>query len=599
MITQTSHDGRHKLRRRSSRPGGVLLVMVVLLIVAAAITALVWFYLSRASGEAVEDLIVRPVIRGSFEHIVLEQGTVESPAGDELREVRCKVKGRSTTGTPVLWAIDEGTHVQAGDKLVQLDSSALEQELVTQKIACNTSAAAEVQAENTLRAAEIARVEYLEGSFKQEEQAILSEIFVAEENLRRAQLAYKSTERLAAKGIVTSLQLEGDQFAVDKAKNELDAARGKLEVLRKYTQPKMLKQYDSDIATAQAKWQAEKDSHELEVKKRKDLEQQIEACTIVAPIAGQVVHGNLYSRRGGSEFVLEPGSMIRERQIVIRLPDPTKMQIKALVNESRVSQVAAGMPVAISLEALKDHVIQGKVTKVNQYAEPGSWSSGNIKEYATYIAIADPPPEMRSGMNAEVRISVERQESALQVPVQTLYETKGHYFCLVKQDQGFETRAIEVGSSNEHFMTIKQGLQEGEQLVMNPRAHASYLQLPELPDKSPQESLARESRPGAAGDRPPQNEQDTARGPGDRPQRPPADLSPQKLFARLDKDGDGTLSSKELGGLPAEDRERILAAHRDAGGAVSRAEFLAALQKPAGGEGPNGRKPPGGQGPGP
>ena len=36
---------------------------------------------------------------------------------------------------------------------------------------------------------------------------------------RRAQLAFQSTERLAAKGIVTALQLEGDQFAVEKAKN--------------------------------------------------------------------------------------------------------------------------------------------------------------------------------------------------------------------------------------------------------------------------------------------------------------------------------------------------------------------------------------------
>ena len=35
--------------------------------------------------------------------------------------------------------------------------------------------------------------------------------------------AFVSGERLAAKGVVSNLQLEGDQFAVDKAQKELDA----------------------------------------------------------------------------------------------------------------------------------------------------------------------------------------------------------------------------------------------------------------------------------------------------------------------------------------------------------------------------------------
>ena len=86
----------------------------------------------------------------------------------------------------------------------------------------------------------------------------------------------------------------------------------------------------------------------------------------------------------------------------------------------------------IRVDALKDELIQGEVDKVNQYAEPGSWSSGNMKKYATFIKITNPPPELRSGMNAEVRIHVERKPDALQVPVQALAEHKGKFFALVK-----------------------------------------------------------------------------------------------------------------------------------------------------------------------
>jgi multidrug efflux pump subunit AcrA (membrane-fusion protein) len=337
---------------------------------------------------------------------------------------------------------------------------------------------------------------------------ILSEVFVAEENLRRAQLAFQSTERLAAKGIVTSLQLEGDEFAVEKAKNELEAAKTKLEVLRNYTKAKMLKQFDSDIATASAKWQAEKESNKLEQTKLEDIKKQIANCTIVfpqlekegAPMEGQVVYANLYSHRGGTEFVLEAGATVRENQVLIRLPDSARMQVKATINESRISLIRAGMPVAISVDAVKDRVLSGTVTKVNPYAEPGSWSSGNIREYAAFIDIHNSPPEIRTGMNAEVRIFVDRQENALQVPVQALCETKGHYFCLVQGGTQFETREVRVRSSNDSFMIIESGLQEGEQVVMNPRGYPDKLQLPDLPDEKPKFMGGDKASPGAAGD---------------------------------------------------------------------------------------------------
>jgi multidrug resistance efflux pump len=434
-------------------------------------------------------------------------------------EIRCEVRSATSGGVKVLWVEEEGKHVKKGDKLVQLDSSSFDKELVQQQIVCNTSQAGVIQAENTLQAAEISRVEYLEGTFKQEEQLILSEIFVAEENLRRAQLAYQSTERLAAKGIVTSLQLEGDQFAVEKAKNELDSAKTKVDVLRRYTKEKTLKQFDSDITSAKAKWESEKESYKLELSKLEDIQKQIAGCTITSPEDGQVVYANVYSHRGGSaEFVLEAGATVRENQVLIRLPDPTKMQIKATVNESRISLIRPGMPVEITVDAARDRKLAGAVVKVNQYAEPGSWSSGNIQEYAAFIEIHDPPPEIRTGMNAEVRIFVESLPDALQVPVQALCETKGHYFCLVQTGERFETREVQVGSSNDTYMTIKSSLRAGEIVVLNPRGFPDKLTLPEVLDEKPVTAKIRPPQPSP----PDGEERPKVRLPGDPPGPRPA-----------------------------------------------------------------------------
>lgn len=483
MVSRARRNRRLPGGLVSRRTGSALLMVLVALILVAGVGGVAYYYFRKEGQPTVENIITQTVVRGPFEHVVLEQGLIES---SDSVEIRCEVKAATSAGIKVLWVEEEGKHVRKGDKLIALDSSAFEKEEKQQQIAVNTSNAAVVQAENTLRAAEIARVEYLEGTFRQEEQTILSEIFVAEENLRRAQLAYQSTERLAAKGIVTALQLEGDQFAVEKAKNELDTGKTKLEVLRKYTKEKMLKKFDTDIASAEAKWKSEKLSNNLELSKLQDIQKQIASCNIVSPQDGQVVYANIYSHRGGSaEFVLEAGATVREGQILIRLPNPNQMQIKATVNESRISLIRVGMRVEITVDAVRDRTLRGTVVKVNQYAEPGSWSSGNIQEYATYIKIHDPPPEIRTGMNAEVRIFVEELPDALQVPVQALCETKGHYFCLLKDDLRFETREVQVGSSNDSFMTIKSGLQEGEVVVMNPRSLPHRLSLPDLPDVTP------------------------------------------------------------------------------------------------------------------
>ena len=116
-----------------------------------------------------------------------------------------------------------------------------------------------------------------------------------------------------------------------------------------------------------------------------------------------------------------------------------------------------GLPVTIRGDALKDEVIEGEVIRSINTPRPGSYSSGNIKKYATFIKIKNPPRDLRVGMNAEARIHVERMPDALQVPVQALAEVKNHYFTLVKNGDDYETREIKIGTTNDRVATIESG----------------------------------------------------------------------------------------------------------------------------------------------
>ena len=209
-----AQHARYAQTRRNHRSGSTSLLIFGALLLAGITVGAVWYFV-RDEAETAGGPLVHVVARGPFNHIVLEQGEVESSSNIEIR---CEVKSRNTSGTQIISVLPEGTQVKKGDLIVKLDSSALERDRDQQQIVCNTSEAFMIQAKNNYEASEISKIEYLEGTYKQEEELVLSDVFVAEQNLRTSELQKKSGERLAAKGVVTALQLEGDEFSVKDAR---------------------------------------------------------------------------------------------------------------------------------------------------------------------------------------------------------------------------------------------------------------------------------------------------------------------------------------------------------------------------------------------
>ncbi len=76
--------------------------------------------------------------------------------------------------------------VKAGDKLVELDSSALQTALKEKRIVVISAEAAVAAAEASVEQARITRQEYLEGLYQTEESLILSEMAIAQQDLRKA-----------------------------------------------------------------------------------------------------------------------------------------------------------------------------------------------------------------------------------------------------------------------------------------------------------------------------------------------------------------------------------------------------------------------------
>lgn len=465
-------------RNAASRSGKVATRLVVgLATVAAILGGAGWALRDRVFSQADEDILTHRATVGQFAHDVTDRGEVESSSNVD---VICEVQSQNFDGVAIIEIVPEGSTVQEGQVIVKLDDASLLTNRATQQIAVNSAAALVSQAQNDLEAFIHAKKEYEFGTFVQDEEKLQSEAFVAEENYQRAVNYLEYSEKLASRGYVNPIQLKADRFAVEKAKKELDLAKTKLAVLVEYTKIKTLKKHEADIKTAEAKVKSEQTKYQIELDKLTTIEAQLAKCTIKAPKSGQVVYANENRRwRGDDSQVIRQGTKVRERQAIIHLPDPKLMQVKAKVNESRIDLIKTGLDAEIQLDALPGIKLHGRVNKVDQYPTDENWFSANVKEYATFIEILDPPEGLRPGMSAQVAIRVETLPAALQVPVQAVVERGGKHFCLVPGGQnGLEAREVLIGHTNEKFLVIKDGLLENEEVLLNPRVHLAKVQLP-------------------------------------------------------------------------------------------------------------------------
>ncbi len=471
------------LRRVDSHPRGRKLLRWGTPVCAIGLLALVVSATHPAKRHAWSEDQPAPLtaeaVSAPFLQQVIERGEVESSSNVEIR---CHVQSRSTGGVPIIQIVPEGTYVKEGDFLVKLDDSTLQTDVVQQQIACNTSRALAVEAQADFDATKLALQEYESGTFRQEEGTLQGDEFVARENLRRAEEYLRYSQKLAARGYVTEVQLEADRFAVEKARNELKAAQTKLDVLHRYTKLKTLNKLKADVETSQARLKSRENSHKLDLDRLKTLEDQLANCIIKAPTSGQVVYANPAT----GEPLIAEGKFVRERQIIIRLPDPKRMQVTARVNESRIDRVKPGMLTRIRLDAFPEIELTGKVREVSEYPLPAASAYSTMKEYAAAIDIVEPPAGVRSGMTAQTAIEVEKLDQAVQVPLQAVIERDDRFFCIVEQDGEFIPRELSVGHSNDQAVVINDGVQPGEKVVLSPQTYESHINFESAaPVKSP------------------------------------------------------------------------------------------------------------------
>ncbi len=426
------------------------------------------------SSKEVNPLTCR-VVRGDFYHEISVQGEVESAVN---AEVRCEVHSESSSWIRILEVVPEGKRVKPGDFLVRLDASGLEADRDRERITNAKLRALVIQAESQCESAKLAKQAYLGDTYRLAEESAKSALMVAEDAKRRAQEFLECSRKLESHGYITDLQLRADEFASKAAQTDLRMAQIKLAVLQSFTKPVRLTQLSTAVVTAQARLAAAQVSYNLSCQRLKFVEDQIRKCVVRAHVSGQVVLAHLFHY--GHAHMIEPGEVTLEKRVLVRLPDFRHMQVAAQIEEDKIALVRPGLPVMVRLEAFPHAVIRGRIKKINEYPEAEDWLGSAVKKYKTIVSIDAPPAGTRPGMTADLTIHLSGLKSRLQVPCPAVIRHGDRNYCITPRGDEFQAREVSLGPSNGMSVIVREGLREGEEVVLSAAAHRDKVQLPEL-----------------------------------------------------------------------------------------------------------------------
>lgn len=452
-----SGSGQITASSRGSTPSRWGAKHYLILCLLAAISVAAAYLPTVIQSEEVGPKLTYRVARGNLIVTVTEQGTLES---SNNTEIKCKVRGYST----VTYVIPAGSVVEPGDVLVRLDTKIIDEQHSLTKTNTFIAQATLEQTKADVARSEISIDAYKEGRFRSQLQLLEKELEANKRNLRTAQKMHKRSESLFRQGYVTELQVDGNAFTVKQAELELKVKQTEIKVLKEFTRAMQLETLNGNLTASESKLAADEAGLRMEIKRRDRAEQELKDCIIKAETGGLVIYPSAASWKRTPDIT--EGANVRKDQVLLLMPDLSKMQVKVGIHESMVERVHAGLKAVVTLP---DRTLDAKVSKVATVTRPAGWWTGNVVKYDTII---DLPSDagLKPGMSAEVEVILAEHHDVLTVPVAAVVETEDGDFCWVRTVEKTAKRRLELGDSNDVFILVKAGLNEGEEVVLNPTA---------------------------------------------------------------------------------------------------------------------------------
>lgn len=353
---------------------------------------------SEAGVEAVEEAPILPVIEANKSIIVEAQvlpyrnASLSMSSGGVVAEVLVAEGDVVTEGTPLVRL--RSARQEAA--LAQAEANMLNAELSVAEIIAPARAEEITRAQAAVTLAQANLQKVLDGATNADTVVAQSGFASAEASLRQAQAEYDKVSWRSDIGMLPQATV------LQQATNELQAAQARLDdLLAGPTQADIVRaqaevsaaQADLDLVRAGARTEtvaaaeARVDAARAVVQ---DARAALDEMTLVAPFAATV-----------ADLHVEVGEQVSPGTSVIQIADISKWRVEtADLTELDVVNVRSGDPVEVTIDALPDVTLSGRVTYIRPIGEN---KQGDIT-YTVLIDLAEQTAQLRWNMTAQTTI---------------------------------------------------------------------------------------------------------------------------------------------------------------------------------------------------
>lgn len=185
----------------------------------------------------------------------------------------------------------------------------------------------------------------------------------------------------------------------------------------------------------------------------------------ISVLSGSVVAsgGNRYELRAPFDGVvvekhLTPGEVVDESTAAFTLSDLSRVWVTFGVSPKDLNKVQVGKAVTVSAPELNAEVV-GSVAYV------GSLLGEQTRTATVRVTLENPQGSWRPGLFVTALVATENREAKVAVPESAIQTVEDKPTVFVRTDDGFEARAVELGSRAAGHVEITQGLEPGVQVA--------------------------------------------------------------------------------------------------------------------------------------
>ncbi len=376
--------------------------------------------LMRVSARS--DIIWEQVQHGDFFIELVESGEIRA-----VNSFFVKAPREWRMDLQIIDLVPEGSMVEKGDFLIQIDTSSLEEEMA-QEIDKLKQTEAELK---SVDAQQASRINELATNFQ------IAKLSKEAAGIKLDQLKFESrTIQEQAR-----LDLEKELIRLDESEKKIETQR----IIDFAERQKVL------LTVEQARYSVEM------MKKR------IEQFTLYAPISGMVIYQEI-GGHNAPRYKASVGDNVRPGQAIVSIPDMSMMKTVVNINEIDASNLKIGLNAIIWLDAYEDEALyHGTITNVASLIERvENWWDPFSKppSFETHILIEEISDMLKPGMTAKARIILEKIPDVSFIPVGAVFELEDGTSVVYTKQSYPDPLPVKLGKRNDRYIIIEDGLSD-------------------------------------------------------------------------------------------------------------------------------------------